>query len=78
MLGVSYHLVLFSTCTLKIDIISETEDTLCFDLIGVDVSFANALRRILLSEVSTMAIEHVIIHNNTSVIQDEVFALLDP
>ncbi|KAL0229496.1 hypothetical protein GEMRC1_014113 [Eukaryota sp. GEM-RC1] len=60
--------------TLKIDIISETEDTLCFDLIGVDVSFANALRRILLSEVSTMAIEHVIIHNNTSVIQDEVLA----
>nr|CCA21673.1 DNAdirected RNA polymerase I and III subunit RPAC1 p [Albugo laibachii Nc14] len=45
-----------------------------FDLIGVDPSIANALRRILLSEVPTMAIEHVYIWNNSSIIQDEVLA----
>lgn len=36
---------------LRINIISLTEDTIVFDLIGVDASVANALRRILLAEV---------------------------
>mmetsp|Transcript_36991 Transcript_36991/g.80029 ORF Transcript_36991/g.80029 Transcript_36991/m.80029 type:complete len:292 (-) Transcript_36991:6-881(-) len=45
-----------------------------FDLIGVSPSFANALRRILISEVPTMAIEHVFFLNNTSTIPDEVVA----
>ncbi len=40
-----------------------------FDLIGVDPSLANAFRRILISEVPTMAIEKVYIYNNTSIIQ---------
>jgi DNA-directed RNA polymerase I and III subunit RPAC1 len=42
-----------------------------FDLIGVDCSLANAFRRILISEVPTMAIEKVFVHNNTSLFQDE-------
>ncbi|EMD32879.1 hypothetical protein CERSUDRAFT_160889 [Gelatoporia subvermispora B] len=45
-----------------------------FDLVGVDASIANAFRRILIAEVPTMAIEHVYVWNNTSVIQDEVLA----
>ncbi|KAH8676075.1 DNA-directed RNA polymerase [Xylariales sp. PMI_506] len=45
-----------------------------FSLIGVDASIANAFRRILISEIPTVAIEKVFIHNNTSVIQDEVLA----
>jgi DNA-directed RNA polymerase I and III subunit RPAC1 len=45
-----------------------------FDLIGVDPSLANALRRIMISEVPSMAIEKVFIYNNTSIIQDEVLA----
>ena len=45
-----------------------------FDLIGVDASIANAVRRVLMAEVPTVAIEHVYIWNNTSIIQDEVFA----
>jgi hypothetical protein len=40
-----------------------------FDLVGVDPSVANALRRILIAEVPTVAIEHVFIINNTSIIQ---------
>lgn len=45
-----------------------------FDMIGIDASIANSFRRILLAEVPTMAIEKVLIYNNTSVIQDEVLA----
>jgi DNA-directed RNA polymerase I and III subunit RPAC1 len=40
-----------------------------FDLIGADPAVANALRRILISEVPTVAIEHIFIVNNTSIIQ---------
>lgn len=43
-------------------------------MIGVDASFANAVRRILIAEVPTMAIEDVYIAKNTSIIQDEVLA----
>ena len=35
---------------------------------------ANTLRRIMIAEVPTMAIEHVFMVNNTSIIQDEVLA----
>ncbi|MCJ1310907.1 DNA-directed RNA polymerase core subunit rpc40 [Agyrium rufum] len=45
-----------------------------FSLIGIDASVANAFRRILLAEIPTMAIEQVYVHNNTSVVQDEVLA----
>lgn len=40
----------------------------------VDVSFVNALRRILLSEIPTVAIEMVFMLDNTSIIHDEVLA----
>jgi DNA-directed RNA polymerase I and III subunit RPAC1 len=49
-------------------------DELVFELIGCDTSFANALRRILLAEVPTVAIENVYMWNNTSIIHDEVLA----
>lgn len=58
----------------SIDVISLTDDTIVFDLIGADVSCANALRRILLAEVPTMAIEYVYLQDNTSIMQDEVLA----
>ena len=51
-----------------------SENELVFELIGVDVSFANALRRILISEVPTMAIETIFMWDNTSIIHDEVLA----
>ncbi|VEU21887.1 DEKNAAC102884 [Brettanomyces naardenensis] len=51
-----------------------TERTANFDLIGLDTSIANAYRRIMISEVPSVAIEYVYIFNNTSVIQDEVLS----
>jgi len=60
----------------KINVIRFEEDTreMEFDMIGVDAAIANAVRRILLAEVPTMAIEKAFIYNNTSVMQDEVLA----
>lgn len=45
-----------------------------FEIKGITCAMANSLRRIIISEIPTMAIEHVFIVNNTSVIQDEVLA----
>ena len=59
---------------MKIKIISEADDELVFDVSGIDASVANALRRIMLSEVPTMAIEQVYIQMNSSIIHDEVLA----
>ncbi|KAL8559634.1 hypothetical protein ACOMHN_008345 [Nucella lapillus] len=49
-------------------------DDIEFDMVGVDCSIANAIRRILIAEVPSMAIEKVHIYNNTSIIHDEVLA----
>mmetsp|Transcript_20449 Transcript_20449/g.19669 ORF Transcript_20449/g.19669 Transcript_20449/m.19669 type:complete len:410 (-) Transcript_20449:208-1437(-) len=51
-----------------------SKDELVFEIKGVDVSFANALRRIMIAEVPTVAIEHVYMWNNTSIVHDEVLA----
>ena len=58
----------------KVVITAVEKDECRFDLIGVDAPIANALRRIMLAEVATMAIEKVYIHNNTSVMHDEMLA----
>jgi len=50
------------------------EESIEFDLIGVDAAIANAFRRIMLAEVPTVAVETVWIAENTSIIQDEVLA----
>lgn len=58
----------------RIDIQTLTEDEMVFDLVGVDVSIANALRRILLAELPTMAVETVWVTANTGILQDEILA----
>lgn len=59
---------------LQIVIVRNEENELEFDMIGVSPAIANAFRRLMLSEVPSMAIEKVHIYNNTSIIQDEVLA----
>ncbi|OCF33497.1 DNA-directed RNA polymerase I and III subunit RPAC1 [Kwoniella heveanensis CBS 569] len=49
-----------------------TPSTIEFDLVGVDASIANALRRVMIAEVPTIAIEEIYVWNNTSIMQDEV------
>ena len=57
-----------------IEIKSKTDEELVFDIKGVDPTIVNTLRRIMIAEVPTMAIETVIINQNTSIIPDEVLA----
>ncbi|KAI3892671.1 hypothetical protein MKX03_005105 [Papaver bracteatum] len=58
----------------RVTVVRLTEDDMEFDMIGIDPSIANAFRRILISEVPTMAIEKVLIKNSTTLVQDEVLA----
>jgi hypothetical protein len=60
--------------SLKIEMNKLTDDMIEFDLVGVDAAIANALRRIMLAEVPTVAIETVWFADNMSIIQDEVLA----
>lgn len=49
-------------------------DKVKFTLSGTDISVANALRRVILAEVPTFAIDSVTINENTSVLHDEFVA----
>lgn len=60
--------------SLQIKLQCVSNDFVEFDLIGINASFANALRRILLAEIPTMAIEDVFVHRNTSIIPDEILS----
>lgn len=51
-----------------------TADELVLDMAGLDAPLVNALRRILLAEVPSVAIERVLIRNNTSIVHDEMLA----
>jgi DNA-directed RNA polymerase I and III subunit RPAC1 len=53
----------------RTEVQSLSDDTLEMDLVGIDPAIANAYRRILISEVPTMAIDKVFIANNTSIMQ---------
>lgn len=50
------------------------KDLLEFELINVDPAIVNALRRALISEVPTVAIEHVFVIDNNSEMAEEVLA----
>ena len=60
---------------MDIDIIEIGDNHAKFTLSGVAPAFANGLRRSMLSEVPTLAIDEVNIYNNTSVVYDEQLAL---
>ncbi|KAI4236010.1 MAG: hypothetical protein LQ352_008045 [Teloschistes flavicans] len=60
--------------TFNIEFHKLTPHDASFSLIGIDASIANAFRRILLAEIPTLAIEYVFVHDNTSIVQDEVLA----
>ncbi|XP_067608938.1 DNA-directed RNA polymerases I and III subunit RPAC1 isoform X2 [Pseudorca crassidens] len=58
----------------RVDVVHTDENSLEFDMVGIDAAIANAFRRILLAEVPTMAVEKVLVYNNTSIVQDEILA----
>lgn len=60
---------------LQIKIIQMKENFAEFDVLGLDAALANALRRIMLAEIATCAIEDVTIYQNTNEpMKDEMLA----
>lgn len=57
-----------------IEILELKSDSITFVLSNTDTSIANSLRRVIISEVPTMAIDLVEIENNSSVLHDEFLA----
>lgn len=60
---------------MHIQVIKKDEDSIHFKVAGISSAFANTLRRIIISEVPTMAIDEVVIIENSSVLRDEILAL---
>lgn len=61
-----------NSCRLRIR--HSERDQILFDIVQIDAPLANAIRRILLVEIPTFAIEHVFVHTNTSIMHDEQLA----
>jgi len=59
---------------MKVKILTRTERDISFIVEGIDHSFANALRRAMMTEVPTMAIEWVDFLKNSSALPDEILA----
>ena len=57
-----------------IDIKKLSQEEIVFDLKGAEPPLANALRRIMIAEIPTMAIEKVTMWQNTGIIPDENLA----
>ena len=58
----------------EVEIVDKTDNTMRLVIRGVDVSFMNALRRLMLTEIPSMAVDDVVILENSSVLDDEVLA----
>ncbi|EOB11910.1 DNA-directed RNA polymerases I and III subunit RPAC1 [Nosema bombycis CQ1] len=60
--------------SIEVKLIKNEGNFLEFDLINVHCSIANAIRRILISEIPTVSIDKISIIDNTSVLPDEFLA----
>lgn len=59
---------------MKVEKIDKSQDKLSFILSDINPSYANALRRLMITQVPTMAIEDVEIRKNSSILYDEMIA----
>ncbi|MEM0050021.1 MAG: DNA-directed RNA polymerase subunit D [Candidatus Bathyarchaeia archaeon] len=60
---------------MRVLMLRKDELTASFIIEGISAAMANTFRRIILAEVPTMAIDDVIIYENSSVLHDEILAL---
>ena len=58
----------------SLDIVEQTYNKIVVELKDVPRQYANALRRIALSELPIMAIDDVVVLDNSSVVHDEAIA----
>ena len=59
---------------MKIEVLEKNEANLRLAIRDVDVPLMNALRRIALAEVPSMAIDEVVMIENSSILQDEIIS----
>ena len=59
---------------MEIKVVDKNESSARFIIEGVDPAFMNSLRRIILAEVPSMAIDEVVIIENSSMLHDEILA----
>lgn len=57
---------------IDISVVRNSEEFLEMEMKGIDAALANALRRIIIAEIPTMAFHKVFLFQNTSVIPDEL------
>ncbi|TFF86779.1 DNA-directed RNA polymerase subunit D [Candidatus Thorarchaeota archaeon] len=60
--------------SMEITIIHKQDNVIHFLAEGIDVAFANALRRTMLTRLPAMAVDEVLVIENTSVMYDEMLA----
>ncbi|MGD1054946.1 MAG: DNA-directed RNA polymerase subunit D [Nitrososphaerales archaeon] len=58
----------------KVKVLQEAANSVTLQLEGIDRSYANAVRRFCIAEVPSMAIDDVVILENSSVLYDEILA----
>lgn len=59
---------------LEIKVVDKNEFSARFIIEGVDSAFMNSLRRIIVAEVPSMAIDEVVVIENSSMLHDEILA----
>lgn len=59
---------------MEIEILEKDDKNLRLLIRGVDVPFVNALRRIVMTEVPCMAVDEIVMLENSSILQDETIA----
>jgi DNA-directed RNA polymerase subunit D len=59
---------------MEVRVVDKTDFTARLIIEGVDVPFMNALRRIILAEVPSMAIDEIVVLENSSILHDEILA----
>ena len=59
---------------MKIELVEKSDNKIVFTLKDVTAGYANTLRRLMIGEVPTMAIDDVTIAKNDSVLYDEIIA----
>jgi len=58
----------------EIEVLEKDDKSMRLLIRGADVPFMNALRRIVIAEVPSMAVDEVVILENSSILQDETIA----
>jgi DNA-directed RNA polymerase subunit D len=69
-----YHRLSRSVEEVEIEVLEKDEKNIRLLVREVDIPFMNALRRIITAEVPCMAVDEIVIIENSSILQDEIIA----